>query len=267
MTCGKVREAARGTERKDQPANHENREDRVRMANPSDKYALSFGQQRIAFLELMHPGSALNNISLGVRLRGSLDQLRLEASVKTIITRHEMFGANFMLPEQAFIIREHRPQSAMIVHDLKHVEDAAQEEAVQRLVEEDVSRPFDLANGPLFRLTLVILSPGNQLLLITAHRLIANGWSLRLFCNELSLLYGKHDGITDAWSRPPAPQYTEYVDWQRSWLSSTSRLTQEQYWREQLRALPPPVELPTDYPRVDRTEPTRRFKRMRCHLR
>ena len=60
---------------------------------------LSFSQQRLWFLEQVHPGSSINHISMGVRIRGSLNPEVLERSVQEIIRRHEILRTRFRIGE------------------------------------------------------------------------------------------------------------------------------------------------------------------------
>jgi acyl-CoA synthetase (AMP-forming)/AMP-acid ligase II/acyl carrier protein len=56
---------------------------------------LSFAQQRLWFLEQVHPGSSINHISMGVRLQGPLNHGTLKRSVQEIIHRHEILRTRF----------------------------------------------------------------------------------------------------------------------------------------------------------------------------
>ena len=56
---------------------------------------LSFPQQRQLFLELLEPGTAVNNLSIFLELKGKLDIAALEQSANQIIARHEVFANMF----------------------------------------------------------------------------------------------------------------------------------------------------------------------------
>ena len=59
--------------------------------------------------------------------------------------------------------------------------------------------PFDLARGPLFRITLLRLGDADHVLLVTLHHIITDGWSTGIFMHEVAVLY-------DAFSRGnPSP--------------------------------------------------------------
>src|SRR6185503_6838564 len=119
---------------------------------------LSFSQQRLWFLEQVHPGSSINHISMGVRIWGPLNPETLERSVQEIIRRHETLRTRFgsergegfaeVFSEAVFTIGQ---------HDFQAVSQAEQEMAVRQFLRTEASEPFDLGRGPLFRVALVAL--------------------------------------------------------------------------------------------------------------
>jgi hypothetical protein len=56
---------------------------------------LSPSQQRLWFLEQVHPESAINHVSMNVRIRGSINTEVLERSVHEIASRHEILRTRF----------------------------------------------------------------------------------------------------------------------------------------------------------------------------
>ena len=56
---------------------------------------LSSSQQRLWFLEQVHPGSAINHISMGVRIRGPFNPEALERSVQEIVRCHDILRTRF----------------------------------------------------------------------------------------------------------------------------------------------------------------------------
>ncbi|MCI0439923.1 MAG: condensation domain-containing protein, partial [Chloroflexi bacterium] len=109
--------------------------------------------------------------------------------------------------------------------------------------------PFDMAGGPLLRVTLVRLSEDEHVVLFTMHHIISDGWSMSVFVKEVAALYRA------SMEGQPSPlpelsvQYADYAVWQREWLQGEVLEGQVQYWREHLSGAPAVLELPTDRPR------------------
>ncbi|HEX6864210.1 MAG TPA: condensation domain-containing protein, partial [Thermoanaerobaculia bacterium] len=207
---------------------------------------LSFSQERLWFLDRLMPGVATYNLPTPFRLRGPLDPAVLARAFGEIVRRHEALRTRFAerdgTPVQ--VIDPPGPWPLPVV-DLTGV---PQEEA-SRLTAEESGRPFDLQNGPLLRTTLLRLSPAVHDLLVNAHHVVTDGWSVRILSKELVTLYEAF-----AAGRPsPLPelpaQYADFARWQRERLSGAELARQVAYWRERLGDDPPALDLPLDRPR------------------
>ena len=134
-------------------------------------------------------------------------------------------------------------------HDLQALNQAEQEIEVRQVLRTEASQPFDLGRGPLFRVALVALDQDQHVLVLTFHRLIADGWSLRVFCKELALLYEADGDVREARLSKLSVQYADYANWKRTRLNQGLREVHREYWIGQLSGARPPVELPADRPR------------------
>ena len=65
----------------------------------TDGMPMSYGQQRLWFLDQLNPGNAAYNISSAFRLHGNLDVGRLESSLNHIARRHEILRTHFVFVE------------------------------------------------------------------------------------------------------------------------------------------------------------------------
>ncbi len=210
---------------------------------------LSFSQQRLWFLDQYEPNSSLYNIPSALRLRGSLNIGALEQSLNEIIRRHESLRTTFsMVDGDAVQVIAPSVEFSLAVVDLSDHGEAEREEEARRLVHEEARRPFDLAQGPLFRSKLVRLSEDDHVLLLTMHHIVSDGWSMGILYRELSVLY-------EAFScSQPSPlselpiQYADYAVWEREWLQGEVLDRQLSYWKNQLEGISGILKLPTDRP-------------------
>ncbi|MFE4337569.1 condensation domain-containing protein, partial [Streptomyces sp. NPDC056831] len=120
--------------------------------------------------------------------------------------------------------------------------------AANDMVTKDALTPFDLANGPLLRATLVRLSPDEHILSLVIHHVVFDEWSDRVFQRELSALYEAFRAGRPNPLPPLAFQYADVVAWQRQWLTGDVLDSHLSYWRGKLGGAPD-LELPTDRPR------------------
>ena len=211
---------------------------------------VSFAQQRLWFIDQMIPGNATYNMPTAVRLTGSLDLNALRQTLSEIVRRHEALRTTFSnvdgRPVQ--VIHPHRLVPVPLI-DLLSLSAGEQQVESERLAAVDARQPFDLAGGPLLRVTLLRLGPEEHVVLLTMHHIISDGWSMSVFVKEVAAIYkASVDGLPSPLAEL-AVQYADYAVWQREWLQGEVLEEQVQYWREQLSGAPAVLELPTDRPR------------------
>ncbi|MBX3335152.1 MAG: amino acid adenylation domain-containing protein, partial [Nitrospira sp.] len=211
------------------------------------KLPLSPAQQRLWFLEHVHPGSAINHISMNVRLRGTVIPEVLERSVQEIVRRHEILRTRFG-SERGQGFAEVSSEAIVTIRrqDFQRLDVAEHDRHIQQFLETERSRPFDVRQGPLFRVALLSLEKHVHVLALTFHRLVADGWSLGIFWKELALLWEAGGDARDARLPTVAVQYLDYVDWQRARLDQGLGEVQRAYWIRQLTDAHPLPELPVD---------------------
>jgi amino acid adenylation domain-containing protein len=204
----------------------------------------------------MSPGTDAYNIPSAIRLRGTLDISTLTRSLKEIIRRHEALRTTFQGGEGEPVQVIARAAALTIPIVELAAEDASEREAeLQRLIREETAQAFDLARGPLLRAKLLQVAADDHVLLLTLHHIICDGWSIGVFMGELAALYEAYaSGQESPLARLPI-QYADYARWQRDWLQGEVLEQQLSYWKEQLAGAPAVLELPTDRPRSERTQP------------
>lgn len=206
---------------------------------------LSFTQQRFWFLAQLEPDRPIYNEWTAVRLTGVLDLRALEWSIQELVRRHEALRTTFAVQdgEPVQLIAPALPIPLAVI-DLQPLSEPARWDEVRRLAGAETLRPFDLASGPLFRVTLFQMAAQEAILLLTFHHIVIDAWSATVFYRELGALY------TAFVQQQPSPlpdlpvQYADFAVWQRTWLQSQAFKTQLAYWQTQLADLAP-LQLPT----------------------
>ncbi|EPE7731722.1 TPA: condensation domain-containing protein, partial [Pseudomonas aeruginosa] len=99
------------------------------------------------------------------------------------------------------------------------------------------------------RVLLLRLSAEEQVLVVTLHHIVSDGWSTPIMVEELMQFYAGYREGRAVELEPLPIQYADYALWQRSWMEAGERERQLAYWRQQLGGEQPVLELPTDRPR------------------
>jgi amino acid adenylation domain-containing protein len=223
--------------------------DSVKRRGYQEIAPLSYGQERLWFLQQLMPEAALFSLTSAWRLREEVDPATFETSLNEVVRRHETLRTTFSVRqgEPVQVIAPHRAV-AMSFRDLRPLEAMTRDAATAEIATEESQYCFDLEHGPLLRATLVRLADDDHLVIVTMHHIITDGWSMSVFWNELSTIWrAQSSGRTSALP-PPELQFGDVAAWERESLQG-SRLTRLlAYWREQLRDLSP-LEFPLDFPR------------------
>ncbi|ANN17190.1 non-ribosomal peptide synthetase [Amycolatopsis orientalis] len=203
---------------------------------------LSFAQRRLWFLDRLHPDDAEYNSALALRLTGQLDLPALAEAVRALVERHESLRTTFDEVDGEGVQIIHPPAGLPLP-----VADVAAE-ALDRVLLEEYSRPFDLKRGPLARAWLGRTGPEEHVLLMCVHHIVTDGWSMGVLTGELAELYNAGVRGERAVLPPQPVQYADFAAWQRKRLTGDMLTERLAYWQHRLAGLAP-LELPTDRPR------------------
>lgn len=206
-------------------------------------------QLRFWILDQLQPGNPALNVSVRWEIKGSFKSSTIEAAFRKIIQRHEILRTRF-------VERNGSPVQQVLdtidfklsVIDLRSISSEQREQRIVSIGEETASAPFDIAQGGLFRATLLMVENSRAILLITAHHTCFDGSSIRILGREL----GEIASAIDAGRTPNLPelplQYGDFALWQQEYLASYGFETERIFWKENLSDAPY-FEIPCDHPR------------------
>jgi amino acid adenylation domain-containing protein len=226
---------------------------------------LSFAQERLWFMDLLRPGSAIYNIPMGVRLTGALDVAVLQHSLREILRRHESLRTTFELRDGGPIqVITEAAEPALAMVDLSDLADQARKEELRNRANTEAWQPFDLVRGPLLRVHLFRLGERESVLLLVLHHIVGDAWSTGVLVREVSALYGAFLAGQPS-PLPALPiQYADFAVWQRRWLQGETLDRELGYWRRQLGGPLPALALPAS--RRDLGESSYRGAHLRFEL-
>ncbi|WP_234379781.1 condensation domain-containing protein, partial [Streptomyces caniscabiei] len=233
---------------------------------------LSFGQERLWFLEQLTPGLGVHNEYVALRLTGHLDLAALDAALTGLVDRHPALRTVVDPGDGSPVQRVlSTAETVLRVVDIEPGDAAAARPdeggllpGERTLGREEAARPFDLENGPLFRALLIRSAPDRSLLVVVNHHMAGDAWSRSVLVDDLCTGYRAHlDGTPAAGDALPV-QYGDWAAWQRRELTDDHLADHLTYWEERLADAPPLLDLATDRPRP--AVPTHRGGRVRFTL-
>ncbi|MHB0772407.1 amino acid adenylation domain-containing protein [Bradyrhizobium sp. 5.13L] len=222
----------------------------IAWAAPADRAMLSHAQERLWFLWNMDPTGTAYTVASTIRLKGRLDHAVLSRALGEVVRRHEILRTTFAARDGRGSQLIHDAMSIHIRHeDLRSHSAWERAERAEALKRSELAEPFDLVNGPLLRAVLLQHADDAQELLLLAHHIIVDGWSLDVLLEELAAFYRSGIGQGGGASSSPTIQYADFAAWQRNWLSGGEGDRQLAYWRAKLGDVHPILALPLDRPR------------------
>ena len=207
---------------------------------------LSIGQQALWFLHKAAPQSAAYNISGAMRIIGPLDVTALRNAFQLLVNRHAALRV-------IFGVRDGKP-GQQVLENLSicfQLEDAStwDESAIRDHLTQQAHYKFDLENESLLRVSLLACSSDEYILVVVAHHIIVDLWSLTLLMHELNILYEAQQQDNETPLPPLKLQYSDYVRWQAGLLAGPEAERNRAYWRHQIEAECQLLDLPSDKPR------------------
>lgn len=236
--------------RKSMSAQSERTAQQIPRRGHSRPSPLSFDQERLWHLHQEAPDLPTYNVYGAIRLKGTLHLEAMERAVSEIIRRHEAWRTVFRVVDGE--VRQVVQEELLLKvaeADLTHTPQGEQELAVQQAIGEEVTRPFDLEKGPLLRVKLVRLSEEESCLVLTVHHLVTDRVTFSIVFEELTEHYRAFLQGERSTLAPPAIQYADYAEWQRSYLQGDVREKLLGYWQNKLSGSEFVLQLPIDFPR------------------
>ena len=213
---------------------------RIPLRIGASTHPLSFAQERMWFMERLHPGTATYNMPMAFRLSGEVDVAALAQALNAIVDRHPALRTVFReIDEQPTQIIPDRVEIALRQVDLSALAEEERQTALKQLMDADDSLPFDLENGPLLRAALLACGGGASVLLLTMHHIVSDGLSVEIILRELGILYASfHSGQPASLTALPV-RYADFSAWERLRILDEDLAISARYWRQQLSGATP----------------------------
>lgn len=243
--------------------NYRNKE-REEAASLLQEYPLTQGQAALWFHYKLAPKSVAYNLAGAVAVQADTDLQALRRAFQKVAGRHPMLRTLFAA--------EHGKPVQRVYSSLKvafQVDDATKWDPAKlddRLAEE-IYRPFDLEQGPTWRVLVFREAPipgknernihlHEHLVLLVLHHLIVDLWSIAILMSEVAALYRQETTGSPASLKPLRANFAGHVQKEMQWLSGPQADMSWNYWQTALSGELPLLNLPTD--RHRKPESTRR---------
>lgn len=227
-------------------------------AGKSEYKQLSFAQERLLFLYLLKPESSFYNVPLTIKLTGELNKEALEKSIYQIVQRHEVLRSTYHLIDEKEVQKIHNDyQIPWLEFDYSEYEDAEFE--VMKTLKSEGQKAFDLTKAPLVKAILVKTSKEEYFFQLNTHHIAIDGWSIGILVKELASFYNHNTQSKEYKTYELEYQYSDYANWQRTYLNENVLKNQLGYWKKQLHNFSN-LQLPTKQDTENQTEKNKVFR-------
>ncbi|MCB5168283.1 amino acid adenylation domain-containing protein [Streptomyces bambusae] len=176
------------------------------------------------------------HMQLVFHLAGEVEPGRMQRAAQALIARHGILRAAFVNRADGDVVQV-VPESVTLPWqhlDLTGLDEETRTEQFEAFLAEDQAAHFDVANPPLIRMALVFLESGRAELVMTAHHVLIDGWSMPLLMQDLLLLYAA-DG--DRSGLAATRDFGEFLTWRaRQDQEETARV-----WSQELAGVEEPT--------------------------
>ena len=203
---------------------------------------LSYGQQRMWFIEQFEQGSSAYLIPMFFELAPGAHKDAVQQALSAIVERHSILRTVIEQDEQGAAVQRvlpHGPQMRTVR--------VPEQEDVQRQMAREAQRPFELTEEPPMRVWFY--EQGQRCwLLVVFHHIGFDGWSHPIWQREFDAYYAREVRGQPVQLEELTVQYKDYAAWQRTHVQDQALQVHADYWKDKLEGLEP-LELCTDHPR------------------
>lgn len=214
---------------------------RISRSEHGEFTPLSFTQERLWFLDKLQ-GSNNYHIPIIVNWKGKINSTKLELAFRTLLERHEVLRTSFR--EHKGSIYQNLQASNSWKLNLKRLDILELDKAI----DEEVQKPFDLANDFMVRATIFNLGDKREVLIIVKHHIISDGWSNAIFLKELLVIMNSLTRGIELKLPKLDIQFYDYIFWQRKYISGKFLKDGLSFWENKLNGYEI-LNFPLDFPR------------------
>jgi amino acid adenylation domain-containing protein len=231
------------------------------FAADPNRFPLSEEQREMWLGAQMRPEAAgPHHACTGLYLEGDLNLEALRQAIRSVMERHEGLRCSFH-SEGTEVLLHPMEDFELTLEDLSALPESERESRVNKILEEEGRRLFDLESWPLVAFRILKLSGQRHFLILTAQMIVCDGWSHYVVFEDLGAIYSALAEGSQPSLEPPVPM-REYALWQQSHQGTEEDGQSEAFWLSCFRTIPPPIDLPTSRSR----KPGRTFEGDRRNL-
>jgi len=199
---------------------------------PSLPSPLSKGQLSLWFAEQRRETAGAFNITELYRMDGPTDVTSLRSAFAAIEACHEALRTRFVEQEGRLIQMIDPPGRCVLA------EETIAAEKLEACLSAEVFRQPDLAAAPPWRVRLLDAGPNGRFLLVSAHHLLLDDWSIGVMFDDFAQAYDHARGGQPAPISSPRRRFAEFCREQAELSRAGHYDTSLEHWQRRLAGAP-----------------------------
>lgn len=211
-------------------------------------HPISFPQRELWETSPVAVADPANHICGFLEIKGRITFEEMEMAVKRVVDRQEALRISF-LPGKERVLQMVRANGRALLGYRELTSAEARPKVLEELMKETYRLPFDLLQGPLYRVDMLRRAANDHILVLSIHHAIADGWSLGVFVRDLCTAYVMGlsrfrktiaqgvMGLSDTLS-PVSQTYSQWAAAERAFWQPVELESRAAFWKLQLEGYP-----------------------------
>ncbi|MFJ9304084.1 hypothetical protein COF04_29580 [Bacillus toyonensis] len=202
----------------------------------TEAFLTSISQNGIWFMDQFLSGKALYNVPWKFKVSGNLNVGVLKKALNKVVNRHPPLRSTFdLINEQVVMIVNKSMSIPLNIIDLTNLQGPDLQIELEKYMELEAGRTFDLKSGPLLRTYVIKTAEFEHIIMFNVHHIIFDGWSLDIFMKELGIYYTAILEQQNVVLPDLEYNYFDYALWQKESLQNKEMKDGIAYWDSKLR--------------------------------
>lgn len=197
--------------------------------------------------QVSHDNRALN-MPLAWTCKGILDYGVAAKAMTELVRRHESLRTTFEVVDSKVSQVIHPPAEVVLsVEDLENLPKTERQRKADLIIQQEARIKMDMEKGPLFFARAIRMTPNENILLVTIHHSVCDGWSNGVVLRDFASIY---DGLMRQapTALPELPiQFGDFAVWLAEWRKGTEPAESLDFWRTTLGGGFSPLRIRRDF--------------------
>lgn len=209
---------------------------RLNETNTTTKlqFPVSITQKRIWILSQIEPNSPRYNDYFTIGIEGKINFELIKKSITKIVERNSILMATFFEKDENVFHKINKEKTIEIEHKI------IDEDRLDVELKNAAKIRFKTNSYPLYKIIVFQHSVEKFSVFLCFHHLLMDGWSIKLFINSFHEELSQECSLKNQADSVPMKSFSDFVEWQDSYLKSEKIEKSLLYWEMYLQNLPKP---------------------------